>query len=362
MRRRVIAIGSSTGRNRVGRVYSLWLTARAAGLEFRYVTLEDGPMWEPLREHEEFLADVRTAPDLADVERQVADAAGPDAIVMVCKPRPELVRLGRKLAGSLPVVVDVDDPELLDPWGDASLLLRAKRVVRLGPSRVRFRWAHRAVRTMNVVTSNPLLQDVYGGGLVPHVREVAAGPTRRPPRSAPFVVGFIGTVREHKGIRELRTAVATLARRREVRLRLTAPPPADAFPWEDWVGPTTLERGRELLESCHAVAIVSRPGVWGDLQLPVKLVDAMASGIPAVTTARPPMLWAAGGSTIVVRDDGVDDMAAAFSLLAEDPDLANALGAAAWRRACSTFTPAAAAPALVDAIERSEAEHRRRAG
>ena len=102
MRPRVIAIGSTTNRNRIGRVFSLWLTARAAGLEFRYIGVEDGPLWEPLRGHEEFLADVSTGRDLADVERQVTAASGRHTTVLVCKPRPELLRLARKLTGSVP--------------------------------------------------------------------------------------------------------------------------------------------------------------------------------------------------------------------------------------------------------------------
>ena len=359
MRSRVIAVGSTTHRNRIGRVFSLWLTAREAGLQFRYIGVDDGPMWEPLREHEEFLADVRTGRDLADVERQVAAAIGPDATILVCKPRPELLALARKFTRSAPVLVDIDDPELLDPWGDSTLLVRAKRVVRTGPSQFRFGWARRAVTTMNVITSNPLLQQLYGGGLVPHVRDAAPTPAPRPPKSDGFVVGFVGTIREHKGITELRAAVAELGQRHDVRLRITAPAPPDARPWEDWVGHTTLAEGRSLLASCHATAIVSRPGVWGDLQLPVKLIDAMATGVPAVITARPPLLWAAGGSATVVRDDSVSDLTEALALLAEDPGLGSALGAAAWRRALCTFTPAAAAPALDEAIEHAEAEHRR---
>ena len=110
MRSSVIAVGSTTQRNRIGRVFSLWLTARAAGLRFQYIGIDDGPVWEPLREDAEFLADVRTGQDLADVERQVVAASGADSIVFVCKPRPELLRLGEKLARSQPVIVDIDDP------------------------------------------------------------------------------------------------------------------------------------------------------------------------------------------------------------------------------------------------------------
>ncbi len=355
LRSRIIAVGSTTSRNRIGRAFSLWLTAREAGLNFQYIGIDDGSLWEPLREHQEFRADVRTARDLADLRRQVEASTGPGAILVVCKPRPELLRLSREFTGTLPVIVDIDDPELLDPWGRSTLVLRAKRVVRFGPAQFRFGWARRVVRSMHVITSNPLLQAIYGGEVVPHVREAAASPVRHDHQHDRFTVGFVGTPREHKGIEEIRAAVADLARERDVRLRITAPAPPDAQAWEEWVGQTSLMEGRKLLEACDAVAIASRPGSWGDLQLPVKLIDAMAVGVPAVITSRPPLVWAAAGSALVVRDGCVPELRDALALIADDPDLARALGAAAWRRARTTFTPAAAAPHLVHAIERAEA-------
>jgi glycosyltransferase involved in cell wall biosynthesis len=356
---RLIAIGSTTRRNRIGRAFSLWLTAREAGLPFRYIGIDDGPVWEPLREHQEFRSDVRVASGIADLEQQVAAEVGPDAVLMICKPRPELVSLGRRLARSAPVIVDIDDPELEVGWGATRLRSKAALVARYGPSRFRFGWAKRVVKRMNVITSSPILQSRYGGEVVPHVREAVSVPTAHDRDSAVFRVGFIGTPRPYKGIEEVRAAMAGLATEREVRLCITAPPPDDARPWEEWVGATSLEAGRQLLDNCDAVAIVSHPGPWGDLQVPVKLVDAMHAAVPAVITPRPPLLWAAGGSSIVVPDDCVSEIESAFRLIADDRNLAHGLQGAARRRALSTFTPAAAAPQLLAAIDRAGADHRR---
>jgi glycosyltransferase involved in cell wall biosynthesis len=359
MRSRVIAIGSTTRRNRIGRAFSLWLTAREAGLQFRYVGLDDGPLWEPVREHHGFRSDLRVAHNIPDMERQVASEVGPDSVVVVCKPRPELLPLSRKLAHSVPVIVDIDDPELEIGWGTTKLRSRAALVAHYGPSRFRFGWARRAVKRMHVIASNPVLQALYGGEIVPHVREAVPRPAAESRTAAPFTVGFIGTPRLHKGIEEVRDAVAALAAERTIRLCVTAPPPDDTRPWEQWVGPTSLQEGLRLLEDCDAVAIVSRPGPWGDLQVPVKLVDAMHAAIPAVITPRPPLLWAAGGSSVVVPDDCVDEMSNAFKLIADDRNLARALGAAARHRARTLFTPTAAAPHLLAAIDRAEADHTR---
>jgi glycosyltransferase involved in cell wall biosynthesis len=359
MRSRVIAIGSTMRRNRIGRAFSMWMTARAAGLHFRYIGLDDGPVWEPLRDHEEFLANIRVARNIADVERQVAAEVGADSVLMVCKPRPELLMLGRKFARSVPVIVDIDDPELEIGWGTTKLRSRVAQVVHYGPSRFRFGWARRIAQKMNVITSNPALQALYGGEIVPHVREPMPRPNSHNRVATAYRVGFIGTPRPYKGIEDLRAAIGALAGEREIRLSVTAPPPGDARPWEEWVGTTSVQAGLRLLEECDAVAIVSHPGSWGDLQVPVKLIDAMHAAVPAVITPRPPLLWAAGGSAVVVPDGSVSEMRNAIKLIADDHNLAGAISATARRRALKFFTPTAAAACLIAAIDRAEADHER---
>ena len=167
---------------------------------WRYIGVDDGPFWEPLREHEEFRADVRVASDISDLERQVAAEMGPDAVLMICKPRPELLSLGRTLGRSVPAIVDIDDPELEVRWGTTKLRSRAALVARYGPSRFRFGWAKRVAKRMNVITSNPVLQSRYGGEVVPHVREAVPVPTAQGRDPALFRVGLIGTPPAHKGI------------------------------------------------------------------------------------------------------------------------------------------------------------------
>jgi glycosyltransferase involved in cell wall biosynthesis len=215
------------------------------------------------------------------------------------------------------------------------------------------------VKQLHVITSNPVLQDLYGGEIVPHVRDTTDSAAARGRPGAPFTVGFIGTPREYKGIEEVRTAVADLASERAVRLSITAPPPNDARPWEDWVGSTSIDQGRRLLESCDAVAVVSHTGSWGDHQVPVKLIDAMHVAVPAVITPRPPLLWAAGGTSVVVADSCTSGITDAFRLIADDTALAEALGKASQQRAREMFTPKAAAAHLLAALDRADAHWER---
>ena len=92
----------------------------------------------------------------------------------------------------------------------------------------------------------------------------------------------------------------------------------------------------------------------------MKLIDAMAAGVPTVVTARAPLLWATGGATVVVRDGSAPDMAEALALLADDVRLASTIATAAWRRACDAFTPAAAAPMLLEAVHHAATGQRPR--
>lgn len=113
-----------------------------------------------------------------------------------------------------------------------------------------------------------------------------------------------------------------------------------------------MEGGRRVLAESDAVAIVSQPGIWGELQFPVKLVDAMLAEVPVVITPRGPLLWAMGGTGVVVSDGSVDEIVSALTRLADDPAFARELAVAARQRALGMFTPAAVAPHFREAVER----------
>ena len=122
-------------------------------------------------------------------------------------------------------------------------------------------------------------------------------------------------------------------------------------------GPTTPRHAATRLRSCPT------QGPWGDQQVPVKLIDAMHAAVPAVITPRPPLLWAAGGTSVVVADGRASEIATAFRLIADDADLAKALRARHRRqRAVEMFTPKAAAPHLLAALDRADAQWQQRTG
>jgi glycosyltransferase involved in cell wall biosynthesis len=185
-----------------------------------------------------------------------------------------------------------------------------------------------------------VLQQWYGGTLVPHVRPAVPAPPQSAGRDV--VVRFVGSPRGHKGLDVLRAAVARTAGD-GVRLDVTADPPADAAPWEGWLGQTSVAQGRDLVATADVVALPSLPGGWSRAQLPAKLVDAMILGRAVVASDLPPLRWGLGDAGLLVPPGDVDALAAALQAL-RDPATRLGYGTAAHRRGSAVFGVAAVAP------------------
>ena len=199
------------------------------------------------------------------------------------------------------------------------------------------------------MVSNPVLQRMYGGDLVPHVREV--GPAPRRSTSSEPVVRFVGSARQHKGVGVLRSAVAALSDR-GVTLEVTAPAPRDPAPWERWLGETDVAEGARLVADADIVAVPSLPTAWSPAQLPAKLVDAMMAGRSVVASATEPVVWALGDAGVTVPPGDTDALSAAIRALC-DPSRRLELGRSARARAEAMFSIAAVAPVFESAATRA---------
>lgn len=321
--------------NSTGRTYALWMLAKSLGWNVRVLSYFGNEVWEPLQGTEfQTICDIRKLPSYRARVKDLAVEAKNYDLILAIKPLPKslgLVLAARK-RHKFPLLLDIDDPDL-EARLDLNPLWRAFLW------RVRFFifWVRvRSIRSrmdLHRIVSNPVLQNRYGGTLIPHARQ-DNGPGTESIGTAPTVT-FVGTPRKHKGIDLLREAVAQLSDR-GFRLKVTATEPHDAHPWEDWIGTSTLDEGLKIVASADIVVIPSRRTKDSIGQLPVKLVDAMMAGRAVIVSDVDPMPWAVGPQGAVFPDGDLKGLVNELEMMA-DPERRNECGKRMRRRAIEIF-------------------------
>jgi glycosyltransferase involved in cell wall biosynthesis len=357
-RLRIVFFTIDLSDNSLGRTFVLWMLARSLGWQTTVVSPLGEAVWGPMR-GTEFAADcIRVTGDWEAESSSIPELVREADLLVAVKSLPEsfarALRLSRRF--DRPLLLDVDDPDLEGRLSVGHPLKAAAKAV-LKP---RMFWSAaklwRPTREFPYkMVSSPALQRVYGGAVVPHVREDSGvGVT---PREGSTTVVFVGTVRRHKGIGVLRAAIARL-QPVGYRLVVTDDAPSDAHPWERWVGRTTFEDGMDLVKAGDVVVIPSMPNEpMAKTQLPAKLIDAMLAGRAVIGSDFEPIRWALDGAGVLVRPGDEDDLVRALAAVA-DPAVRDDLGAKARRRALELMTVDAVAPvfrqACFEAIRAAE--------
>lgn len=346
----VTVVAWDMGHNAVGRPYFLTDMLRR-----RYGALMIGPtfpafgsgIWEPIRASDVEMRSFPGAnlPEYVDLAERATRGLETD-LVILCKPRFPGLLLATLLKRSnrVPVIADVDEWEL--SWTGSSEGLTLDEVESLVGERsaeapygpVWTRAAEELFGQADAVTSaSPVLQEIYGGSIVPQVRdELVFDPARydRDAVRAEFgytpadrVILFLGTPKRFKGMLELAQAVERLE---DPRYKLcvigTIRDPADR------VELARVAAGRTQLIDYRPVSEVPRLTLIGDLacllqdpghratehQLPAKLTELLAMGVPVLVRETPAM-------EPLLRDGliaGLGDVSAAtrISELFDDPD------------------------------------------
>lgn len=335
---RILFITPDLESNSLGRTYALWMLAEELGYESQVASLVGSAVWEPLRGH-----DFATVCSRVGDERELVDYAIRCDVVIAVKPlRSSLIVAERVAAAArIPLIVDIDDPDLFATLApDAPLRRLAKRVLR--PTTMREAELRLNVaRKYPTITSNPTLQEFHGGVVIPHVRRPLPDGANHS-SVEPHVV-FVGTNRAHKGTQVLREAIADLNPTHGIRLTITDEAPSDAHPWECWIGQTSLEDGMAIVSTADIIVLPSLKTPFSKGQLPAKLIDAMLVGRAVVVSDIDPMPWALGNSGVVVKAGDRNDLKKALVRLCS-PDERRKLGAAARKRALEHFTVDAKAP------------------
>lgn len=341
---RIMMITPNFENNSLGRTWCLWMLARNLGWQAEIYGVKGRRIWAPLADSD--MAEYCHIPDNDKLRDLVLDdlvrvASQADLIVAV---KPLLTSYGVALEVSerakVPILLDIDDPdiEVRTTWKP-----RWERTARwiVKPEYRQLRGlAKKVARAHGITVSNPVLQGIYGGNIIPHVREIV--PERRESTGTSPVVRFVGSVRGHKGIDVLRAAVSEVADL-GVTLEITDDPPEEVHAWETWLGTTGIAEGKRLVSGADIIAVPSEDYSWSRAQLPAKLLDAMAAGRAIVASDLPTITWATGNSALHVKAGSAPELAAALRDLV-DPELRESLGAAAYEHASKNFTPEILAP------------------
>lgn len=339
---RVAVVVPDFADNSTGRAFSLWLVMQDLGWRSTFVSTVANDLWGPLRDTS-FARACRTGDSGIAAVR---DAVRWADLVVAVKPFPASLGAAAEAARLevRPLVADIDDPDLEAVFTWERPVRRVAREVLRRPQVQGARAARRTLRGLPTIASNPALALGYGASVVPHVRLDPGAGSAPDARTGPPRVAFVGTNRPHKGVDVLRRSLAAL-NTEGYSLDITAPEPADARPWERWLGETGFEAGLQVVRDADVVAIPSLSTVFSRGQFPVKVVDAMLAARLVVASDLPPIRWAVGDTALLVRPGSVADLTAALSR-ASDPALRRELGARARERALRMFTPSAVAPAL----------------
>lgn len=285
-------------------------------------------------------------------------------LLYASKPRLGSAGLGllKRRLGGRPLLLDIDDWEVGfflrgGVWGTVG-----RAVNWTNPRGLPWTWLmERAARTADAITvASRFLQERFGGTLIPHVRDTDAwrpgldDPTKvraQLDATGKRLVMFLGTAREHKGVDDLVTAVAALARP-DLVLALVGTDPDGAtgrrlrtrLPALRLIPAIAFSEVPRYLEAADVVAVPQRDGPDTRGQVPAKLFDAMALARPIVATrvSMIPEILDGGGCGVLVPPGDATALGAAIERLASDPEKARELGARARARCVEHYSFASA--------------------
>jgi glycosyltransferase involved in cell wall biosynthesis len=338
-RKNVAVVSWDMGHNPAGRAYLL-----ADMLASRYNVELIGPLfpryggklWGPIANSSMAMRTFKAERlrDLTEQAKQIANSKSYD-VVYVSKPRLPSLLLGAliKLESGCRMVVDVDDHELSffpnhDPIDFESFCAQARedeQAIETPHSELWTRLCETLIDNADAVTvSNVALQRKFGGEMVRHGRdETLFDPTLydRAATRAAFgfgptdkVILFLGTPRAHKGIFTIADALESIDapdvklcvigtitdKRLSDRLSSYKKARVSLHPDQPW---SDLPK---LVAMADLVPILQDPeSPVAEFQIPAKLTDALAMGVPVIATPVPPLedLIATGAIRSVATDE-----------------------------------------------------------
>ena len=267
-------------------------------------------------------------------------------LVWVSKPRlpSYLLGLDAKLARNRPLVLDVDDHELAFFAEDTALGIddllgqRGRDDLRWPFERDWTRLCDSYIDAADLVTvSNVALQDRYGGLIVPHARDERRFDPARFDREATRdrlgvrpherLLLFGGTPRAHKGVVEVLEALERLGDDRyrvlmfgtkefdELKGRI-----GDLARWARVLPAQPFDDLPELVNAADLACVIQDPShPVSRYQMPAKVSDALAMGVPCLVSRTPPLGPLVDAGVLQVLEPG-DELHERIARVFDDPD------------------------------------------
>jgi glycosyltransferase involved in cell wall biosynthesis len=299
-------------------------------------------------------------------------------ILYAVKPVPASfgVALAHRGLSGKPLLLDIDDDEVsfrppLSLRAPARILSSlfdpsSRRTVRACLARID--------RANEITVASLGLQRRFGGTLIPHAREMSRLKPPDADRAALRrryrvpeglnVVMFAGTPRPHKGIEDVAVAVSLMKHEAVLVLAGADAETAyvrsilSAFPRVLIIPPFPYAERESVLHIADVLVVPQREAVQSEMQVPAKLLDAMAARKPIVATAVsdiPSMLGHSPGDArgYLVAPGDVASMARALDAVFDDPAeaLARASRAQEWCRQHASYD--VVAPRLIALVTRA---------
>ena len=314
----VLVLAWDVGHNPLGRAYLLAealarsYTVVLAGFQFpRY----GEAVWKPLRDSAFRTVSIqgRSFPEFQRTLERLARRIDAD-VVVACKARLPAVQAGLMLKAlrNRPLLVDVDDYELSffpnrQPLHDLST--QAADALAEPFEEAWTRYTENLLPFADrLLVSNPELQRRFGGVVVPHARDETVFRPELVDREAARralgldadnkVVMFVGTPRPHKGVLEILDAVKAL-QREDYCFVIVGTPPDKGFAdvlrdrGENTlrlIGDQPFDQLPEVTAAADLICLLQDPETEiAQYQLPAKVVDAIAMGVPVLATDVPPL-------------------------------------------------------------------------
>lgn len=311
-------------------------------------------LWPAARDqrHVEILRPARTTAGLPSAAGRLRSAIRDADILVAVKPRVMSYGMATVVRGRRPLLLDIDDLEY--PFTRRRLGW-LRQIVE--PDREPLtRLLDRVRQPVAAVTvASRALQHRHGGTWIPHVRDRSrmvddarsGGPTVRAKLGleTSFVVGFVGTVRPHKGLEVLSTAIASVGG--NARLLIAGDLP-DHRMQAELIGlsdnrlvalahPGMTDIGA-ILGACDVIAIPQTSSIEAAYQSPAKVLDALAAGRPVVVSDIGDAREVVGAAGRIVPPGDSAALAHVLEELRSAPGIREQLGDAALRRAREAFS------------------------